>query len=316
MRLDMNIRFWGVRGSIPAPLTPQQIRSKIDSVVQRISTKDIESPEARARFISTLPDWLYGTTGGNTTCVEVISSDGTHFVLDAGSGIRVLSFDTKPPKNKAYHILFSHFHWDHLQGLPFFNYAYNKQYAMYFYSTSNDLRTILENQMIPPYFPVPIKSFTPNIHFVTVKTGVPFYIDNTTITVKKMRHPGDSFAYKFVENGKTFIFATDVELSASDFERTDENVTFFTGADAIVLDTQYTVKESIEKENWGHSSFCYAVDFAAAWDIKNMFLFHHEPTYDDQKLFSILTASQWYAQYVSRKDVKVHLANEGLEFEV
>jgi phosphoribosyl 1,2-cyclic phosphodiesterase len=313
----MLIRFWGVRGSIPSPLSARQVRAKIDSVVQRITPKDIESPDARAHFISTLPDWLYGTTGGNTTCAEVITEDGSHIVLDAGSGIRDIPIHGDIPRSKMYHIMFSHFHWDHLQGLPFFTCAYNKQFSLKFYSSSDKLKAILENQMAAPYFPVPLQgSFTTNIEYRKISPGIPFSVGGVEVCTRKMRHPGDSYAYKFTENEKTFIFATDTELSASDFEKTEQNVRFFENAHTIVLDTQYTVEESIEKENWGHSSFCYAVDFAALWNINNVYLFHHDPTYDDKKLYSILKAARWYSRYVSKKNVEVYLAQEGMNIEI
>jgi phosphoribosyl 1,2-cyclic phosphodiesterase len=313
----MLVRFWGVRGSIPAPLSARQIRAKIDSVVQRITPKDIESPDARARFISALPDWLYGTIGGNTTCAELITKDETHIVLDAGSGIRSIPIHGDVPRDKIYHIMFSHFHWDHLQGLPFFNYAYNDQFTLKLYSTANKLSDILENQMRVPYFPVQLpNSFTKNIEYKTISPGVSFNVGGTEICIKKMRHPGDSYTSQFTENGKVFIFATDTELSPADFEKTEQNTRFFENAHTIVLDTQYTVEESIEKENWGHSSFCYAVDFAALWNIKNIFLFHHDPMYDDKKLYSILKAARWYSRYVSKKNVEVYLAREGTAIEI
>ncbi|GMO53240.1 MAG: MBL fold metallo-hydrolase [Treponemataceae bacterium] len=313
----MLIRFFGTRGSIPAPLSAQQIRAKIDSVVQRITSRDIESLDARARFIASLPDWLYGTVGGNTTCVRITSADGTHIILDAGSGIRDIPLAAPFPKDKTYHIMFSHFHWDHLQGLPFFTPAYSNQYRLIFHSASSKLRAILENQMTAPYFPVPLPdAFTRNIEYNTFTQGVPFSVGGMTIVTKKMRHPGDSYAYKFTENGTAFIFATDTELSRTDFEQTKINMDFFEGADTLVLDTQYTTKEAIEKENWGHSSFCYAVDFAAAWKIKILYLFHHDPAYDDKKLYSILKAARWYSRNVSRKNVEVNLAQEGMTFEL
>ena len=106
--------FWGVRGSIPTPLTPQQIQTKITAVVQRITQKDIASEDARERFIASLPEWLYGTTGGNTPCVEVKTANGTEIVLDAGSGIRVLGKTGVKPADNHYNLLLSHFHWDHL----------------------------------------------------------------------------------------------------------------------------------------------------------------------------------------------------------
>ena len=83
-----------------------------------------------------------------------------------------------------------------------------------------------------------------------------------------------------------------------------------------MIDSQYTVEEVYRKENWGHSAFCYAIDFAVYWNIKKVYLFHHEPAYDDKKLNSILQAARWYAQYINHSDIKIELAKEDMEFEL
>ena len=129
----------------------------------------------------------------------------------------------------------------------------------------------------------------------------------------KMSHPGNSYSYAISENGKKFVYATDVELSQKDFEKTSARIKVFQDADVIVLDSQYTVAEAYQKENWGHSAFCYAIDFAVHWNIKSVYLFHHEPTYDDKKLHSILHAARWYAQYIEHANMQVYLATEGTE---
>ena len=87
-------------------------------------------------------------------------------------------------------------------------------------------------------------------------------------------------------------------------------------AAAVILDSQYTVEEAFAKVNWGHSAFCYAIDFAVHWNIKNIYLFHHEPTYDDKKLNSILQAARWYAQYINHAEIEIYLAKEDMEVEI
>jgi ribonuclease BN (tRNA processing enzyme) len=120
-----------------------------------------------------------------------------------------------------------------------------------------------------------------------------------------------------VNDGKRrFIYATDTELSASDFMKTDENTEFFRNADLIVIDCQYTLGEAIEKYNWGHSAFSLAVDFAANWGIKHMVLFHHDPTYNDRKLFNILQSARWYTERLNIKGIELSLATEGLEIKL
>ena len=123
--------------------------------------------------------------------------------------------------------------------------------------------------------------------------------------VSKERSPG------VVEDGKKFVYATDVELSAKKFSCVEECKSFFENADVMVMDAQYTAEESLSKENWGHSAFCYAVDFAVAWNIKKLYLFHHEPVYDDRKLSVILDSARLYAGYISKKPVEIFLACEG-----
>ncbi len=308
----MKVKFWGVRGSIPTPITPQQIQSKIMAVVQRITAKDLESTDAKAKFIANLPDWLYGTTGGNTPCVELLA-DNKSLIFDAGSGIRDLGKNLSNPTQNEFYLFFSHFHWDHIQGLPFFDPVYNPNNTFNVYSVHENPKNVLSEQMIQPYFPVTFEAFTKKFNFNKVETGKEFKIGNITINACKMSHPGDSYSYSFECDNKKFVYATDVELEAKDFSTNNDLEKVFKNADCIVLDSQYTVEEAYRKVNWGHSAFCYAIDFAVNWNIKKLYLFHHEPTYDDKKLNSILQAARWYAQYIEHSDIQIYLAKEGEE---
>ena len=311
----MKIRFWGVRGSLPAPLTPEQIQSKIMAVIQRVTPADLESADARARFVSSLPSWIFGTTGGNTSCVE-IQAGKSEIILDAGTGIRVLGKSGVKPVDNHYHLIFSHFHWDHIQGLPFFDAAYNPNSKFDVYSAVEGTKEILQKQMFQPYYPVPFEAFTKNFVFHNVTPGQSFKINDVLVNLCAMSHPGLSHSFSFEHEGAKFVYATDVELKAKDFVKTPETEAVFGGANAIVIDSQYTVEESYRKENWGHSAFCYAVDFAIFWNIKKLYLFHHEPTYDDKKLSSILQAARWYARYIEHSDIEIYLARESLEVEL
>ena len=303
----MDIQFWGVRGSLPTPLTPQQIQLKIIAAVQRITPADIESAETRERFISNLPEWIFGTTGGNTPCVVITDGD-TKIILDCGTGLRV--YGKTETENKNYHILLSHFHWDHIQGLPFFDPAYDPTAKIHFYSPFPAAKKLLQQQMKRPYYPVPFEAFTEDFNFHNIRKGEEFKIGELTVNFCKMSHPGNSYSYSFSKNGKKFVYATDVELKSKDFEKNEYTTKVFKDADVIVLDSQYTVEEAYKKVNWGHSAFCYAIDFAVHWNIKELYLFHHEPTYDDKKLSSILQAARWYAQYINHADIKIYLAKE------
>jgi phosphoribosyl 1,2-cyclic phosphodiesterase len=311
----MKIHFWGVRGSLPTPITPSRVKSKISAIVEQITPDDITSAESRERFLAGLSPWLFGTVGGNSPCLSVEFEDKEKecLIFDCGSGIREMGMMqiSENRKTSHYHIFLSHFHWDHLQGLPFFGPAYNPSISMDFYSPVPDVEKILSGQMVPPYFPIKLETMgaRKTFHHLEEKTE----ICGRTISYKKMNHPGDSYAYCVNEDGKRFIYSTDTELSSNDFLKNKENESFFKDADLIVIDCQYTLGEAIDKFNWGHSAFSLAVDFAANWGIKRMVMFHHDPSYDDQKLYGILQSAKWYLERMNIKDIELTLAYEGLE---
>jgi phosphoribosyl 1,2-cyclic phosphodiesterase len=310
----MVIRFWGVRGSLPAPQLPSQIKSKISAILERLTPADIESPESRERFLAGLPPWLFGTTGGNTPCVTVqVENSGERIVFDAGSGIRELGVaaSKEKPKPNRYHIFFSHFHWDHLQGLPFFNPSYDPSVRIDFYSPMHNIETVLHGQMTAPYFPIHMEAMGSKKVFHMMDK--PVALTGATVSCKRMNHPGDSYSYLVNDGKHRFIYATDTELSAVDFIKNEENTAFFENADLVVIDSQYTLGEAIEKYNWGHSAFSLGVDFAANWGIKHLVLFHHDPAYDDRKLLNILQSARWYTERMGIKGIQINLAMEGLE---
>jgi len=310
----MRVRFWGVRGSLPSPLSSQQVKSKISAILERLSPADLENSASREHFLANLPPWLFGTVGSNTPCLEV-RVDGLEdvLILDAGSGIRELGIaagrERQPPRN--YHLFFSHLHWDHVQGFPFFGPAYDSAVAIDFYSPLDHLEKSLRDQMSAPFFPVTLDVMGAKKRFHHLNE--PVILKNTSISYKQMSHPGSSYAYLVTDGLKRFIYSTDTELSSNDFLRNDENAAFFGGADLLVIDAQYTLGEAIEKYNWGHSAFSMAVDFASNWGIRHLVLFHHDPTYDDRKLYGILQSARWYTEHMAIKGIEVSLALEGTE---
>jgi len=309
----MLVRFWGVRGSIPSPLSASQLKSKISAVVERLRPCDLETPFSKERFLSSLPPWLFGTVGGNTPCVEVRTQNNDVLIFDAGSGIRELGIAASKefPVPRAYHIFFSHFHWDHIQGLPFFAPAYDPGCKLDFYSPVTELEKILRSQMLPPTFPVSMDVMAAKKDFHHIDHEIRF--SSTGVSYRKMNHPGASYSFSVTEGAKRFVYATDTELSSDDFLKTKENASFFDGTELLVIDSQYTLGEAIEKYNWGHSAFSMAVDFASTWGIKKLILFHHDPTYDDKKLFGIQQSARWYMEHMSIHGIEVSLATEGTE---
>ena len=226
----MKIHFWGVRGSLPTPIVPEQIQSKLMAVVQRIQPSDLENGETRARFVASLPDWILGTTGGNTPCVE-IQDGNTEIILDAGTGIRVLGKNPSNITSNHFHLFFSHFHWDHIQGLPFFDQAYNPNTIFDIYSAKENTEELLREQMKHPYYPVGFDSLTKNMTFHNVKQGQAFQVDSFKVNCCNMSHPGISTCYAFEKDGKKVVYATDVELKTKDFASNPECAAVFKDAE-------------------------------------------------------------------------------------
>jgi len=313
----MKIHFWGVRGSIPTPASPSCIKSKISAILEQLTVEDLDSDESREKFLAGLPPWLFGTVGGNSPCVSVsLDENDECIVFDCGSGLREMGIAQAGASKKIsrYHVFLSHFHWDHIQGIPFFGPGYNPSVKMDFYSPAGNLEKILSGQMLYPYFPVTFDTMGSKKTFHYMDKDIE--ILGCNVSMKKMNHPGDSYAYCVTEKGKRFIYATDTELTSGDFIKNDENTAFFKDADMIVIDCQYTLGEAIDKYNWGHSAFSLAVDFSANWNIKHMVLFHHDPTYDDHKLYGILQSAKWYLERMNLKGIELTLAYEGLEISI
>jgi len=305
----VTFRFWGVRGSLPCPASPAEVKAKISTVVHRIRSEDLASPESRERFLAQLPPEVFGLAGGNTTCLEVEADNGHALFADGGTGLRWAGMEQRLAPCH-YHILLTHFHWDHLQGIPFFAPLSNPAAQVTFYSPVPDFEAVVRAQMEPPYFPVTLASFPARVRFVELGTG-PFLVAGTEVRWKTVNHPGSCVSYRFTRRESALVFSTDHELRLEDFHPSPEATDFFTGADVLVLDSQYTPGEAVHRADWGHSSSGLAVDFALDFGARRLYLFHHEPDHGDSQLEEIGRTAQWYADHKRPGALTVRIAREG-----
>ena len=311
----MKIRIWGARGSIPSPLKPEDIEEKIFQAIYGMPNIDTSDTEAVWEHISELPPLIRGTAGGNTSCVE-IQAGGETLIIDAGSGIRELGIELmKGPCGHGkgtLHLFFSHAHWDHIQGFPFFQPAFIPGNRIIVYSIHN-LPKALEDQQQPLNFPVPLSFMEAKLEFISVSEGEPFSVGKVRINTIKNPHPGDAYSYRFEDEHSTFVFASDAEFKQLDEVSLQPHIEFFRNADALIFDAQYTLKEAWHKVDWGHSSAMIGVDLARAARVKKLLLFHHDPTYSDSELLKIQsTAIAYQAQDTSRPACEVLVAHEGM----
>jgi phosphoribosyl 1,2-cyclic phosphodiesterase len=317
----MKVKFWGVRGSIASPINSKGIREKVEKILKDARPSDIQNDETIKQFLDRLNFSVLNTYGGNTTCLEIRDSTNILYILDGGTGLRelgnsILGEGYLQGKGKA-NWIFTHSHWDHIQGIPFFVPLYVPGNHFDIFSSVEDIEDRLKYQHRNTHFPVPYEALSASKKFFFVKEGEPYTIGNIELLSKSMRHPGGSYSYKFKEGDKSFIFASDAEFNIDEMENIDLYLDYFRGADVLVFDTQYTFDESLKKIDWGHSSASISTDIALKAGVKKLVMFHHDPSYDDEKLDAVYKRALNYKQMFDKKqELEIIMAYEGLEIEI
>jgi phosphoribosyl 1,2-cyclic phosphodiesterase len=288
----MRLRLWGTRGSCPSP-GPSTVRY-----------------------------------GGNTTCVEVRSDDGHLAILDAGTGIRELGRSLVESANgRPIHgdVFFSHAHWDHIQGLPFFTPAFQSGNHFRLFGAPTllqSLEVVLRQQMSPVVFPVAFDDLHARIEFREL-TGYRASQNGIEINAISVRHPGGALGFRLSPsgaNGRCVVFIPDNELdqfgdSAPGAPTRKELLRFAHGAKILIHDAMYTGAEYMDHRGWGHSSYRDAIDFAIAAEVQTLVLFHHEPDRSDDALeMQLALAREMVAE--RKGSVEVVAAAEGMEINV
>ena len=273
-RAPVRLKFWGVRGSIPTP------------------------GAGTVKF------------GGNTTCIE-LRADGEHVVLDAGSGARELGlslareFRDKPI---ALTMLLTHTHWDHIQGFPFFVPVYqpkNHVRILGYEGAHHRLHETLEGQMESPYFSVALKELPGAIHIEELK-GFTFKIGTLNVRSTVTKHPGHTVAYRVETSAGSICFVPDHETSPG--EKHQGVFDLIRGADVLIMDSQYTPEEYVQKVGWGHGCYEEVVRLACEAGVKRLYLFHHDPMHDDAFIENMVARAREIAH---PHDIEVDAAREG-----
>lgn len=229
----------------------------------------------------------YDEFGGNTTCLLIDAPGAVNVgIIDAGTGIRPLGHDIlkdEALRKKPIVIAFSHFHWDHIQGLPFFAPAWLDGQKISIYARGeelggvDDIRDVFAGQMTGPYFPASLEDMGADIEFLMPGRDIQEF-PKTVVTTRRHRHPGGAYSFRIEGFGKTIVFSTDMEHGE---EIDEEAVAFAKGADLLIHDAQYTGDELAARRGWGHSSFSQAIECAERAGVDRLILTHHDPDHDD-----------------------------------
>lgn len=229
--------------------------------------------------------------GGNTSCVEVRCGEEI-LIFDLGSGVRSLGETLKAPAKAT--IFISHYHYDHLQGLPFFTPMFNPQNQFTLYGAPRNgtsVKEILGGQMQQPYFPVTAEMvFRANVTYRDIREGDEVKVGDAVVRALELHHPGGTLGYRIDYKGRSVVYATDIEHGSA----VDEKLAAFArGTDLLIYDAQYTEDEYLGKSGppktgWGHSTWQASVTAANRAKAKKLVLFHHEPTRADDELEKML----------------------------
>jgi len=275
----MKVRFWGTRGSVPRP------------------------GKSTVRY------------GGNTSCVSLETTRDRLFVFDAGTGIIDLGRELMAAgKRRKINMFISHPHWDHIQGLPFFQPLYTQGYEVVIHGASQgrlSLREVIAGQMEAVYFPVAVKEFASRVYFKELAEGQ-FEIEGLSVKAIGLHHPGMTLGY-LVEgpSGKRVAYMTDNELviNGEDYNRA-RLVELVSGADVLIHDANYLDQEYPSRVGWGHSSMTEVLKLAADAKVKQLYLYHHDLHHDDETVSAKEAFGRQY--FAERKlDIECVAAAEG-----
>ena len=273
--MSFKLKFWGVRGSIACP-----------------------SPDHIA-------------FGGNTSCLEV-NAGGEQIIFDAGTGIRNLGHWNLRKGIIKSTLLFSHTHWDHITGFPFFAPAFHPENEFTLMAghlkQQGGLYKVISGQMANPVFPVPIEALKSKLNFVDFDAGETFHIsDKIRVRTAMLNHPDGATGYRVEFKGKSICYITDTEHIPG---QPDENILdLIDGADLVVYDSTYTEAEFPAKVGWGHSTWEEGVRLARLASVKSLAIFHHDPDHEDSfmEALEIEARNLWRGAFVARENMRINL---------
>ncbi|MCP4155716.1 MAG: MBL fold metallo-hydrolase [bacterium] len=233
--------------------------------------------------------------GGDTTCIEIRTKNDAAVIIDAGTGIRKLGNRLVTEKRNHIHLIFTHAHIDHLLGFPFFKPIYLKGTHIDTYGcpiAQRSIKDILAGSMTPPYFPISLESVNATVTYneVCENSLEPFNVDSLRVSPILLSHPNQGIGYKFEEDGKSFVFLTDNELTFKHPGGLDYNdyLEFSKNCDLLIHDAEFTEEEYRKTRTWGHSVYNDALRLALEANAKQFGLFHHNQERSDEALDGIV----------------------------
>ncbi len=306
-------KLWGVRGSLPAPLTPEALQNQMKKVLSDYqSWCALDSSLGNSRnidlFLNSLPRHRSLGYGGNTPCFEVFS-DQQRIIVDGGSGIRLLGYELmKGPCGKGQgrvDLLFTHFHWDHLMGLPFFAPLFIPGNQIHLYSVQPELQVVFQTLFRKPFFPVELGNLGAQLFYHQLEPRRPVEFGDLRVTPYELDHPDPCWGYKFEKGGRALAYCVDTECKRVSRDDLGLDLPLYQGVDTMIFDAQYTIMESLEKVNWGHATASLGLEIAMREGIRRVVFVHHDPASSSEKIAAAENqAREYYTQQLKRAETE------------
>jgi phosphoribosyl 1,2-cyclic phosphodiesterase len=257
--------------------------------------------------------------GGNTSCVEVRTESGDVIVLDAGTGLRPLGVDLQQHDVDEVHLLLSHLHLDHLQGLGFFRALFDPNMTVHIWGPPSPVQSLEDRialYLAPPLFPVRLSDIPATVVFHDAPDEA-ITIGSVEVVASAVTHQGPTVGYRITEAGRSLTYLPDHEPSLGvNLEDLDgewiSGYDLAQGTDVLLHDAQYGDGEYPAHVGWGHSAIAHVVEFARKADVGRLVLFHHDPYHDDRALDALLIE----AELLMGAEASVAMASEGMQIEI
>lgn len=321
---NQHIKLWGVRGSLPTPQSPAAIEVSQRKLFHLFFDQGYSSKNEIDPFFSSLPVSLTGGYGGNTMCAQVINDENSLFI-DCGSGLRNAGFELlSGPCGKgkgAVHILMTHFHWDHLIGLPFFIPLFIPGNTIHFYAVQENLEKAIRQVLKKPWFPVDFDDRTKRgaeVVFHRLEPRKQILINDFSVTPYHLDHPDPCWGYRIEKNNRSYVHAVDTECKRNNRELLKEDTGLYENGDLMLFDAQYSLLESATKMDWGHSTSNLGLDLGRAFNIKKIVFTHHDPMASAQEIemgeinIEAYQDIQLAARHGSKNKIETLFAREGM----
>jgi phosphoribosyl 1,2-cyclic phosphodiesterase len=302
----------------------QKIKSAIVSFVE--SGNSISQLD---EFIESIDRHDKGGYGGNTSCVEVRSKEGQQIIIDGGSGLRPLGASMMQKESfkdaSDVHIFMTHFHWDHLMGIPFFIPLFVPGKRVHFYGVQDTIHTFLDVLFQKPYFPVEKKDLAAELITHQIQGREPFHLGDLVITPYLLDHPDPCWGYRVECGEKSYAHCVDTECTRMSRKDLGPDLPLYTGADVMTFDAQYSLEEVTARINWGHSAAAIGLDIAEREQIKHLIFVHHDPYAPDATIAEQISMCQKHQNSLEKQaerrgevlyDVRWEYGYDGMKIEV